>query len=162
MPSEPNRTDGSPGGEVDGPEVLTAVDGGVLTVTLNRPAALNAITPRMLAELGDVLEAAAEDTIVTRLYSGKTMRNIKNPLIQSWEASGIRALPMGLQGLLTRDLLYSIRQAGLDELLMNAAGQTAGLLKEIRPAKEILLDLVGEAADALSRRLPSTVQAAVA
>jgi folate-binding Fe-S cluster repair protein YgfZ len=69
---------------------------------------------------------------------------------------------MGLQGLLTRDLLYSIRQAGLDELLMNAAGQTAGLLKEIRPAKEILLDLVGEAADALSRRLPSTVQAAVA
>jgi nitronate monooxygenase len=109
-----------------------------------------------------ILEAAAEDTIVTRLYSGKTMRNIKNPLIQSWEASGIRALPMGLQGLLTRDLLYSIRQAGLDELLMNAAGQTAGLLKEIRPAKEILLDLVGEAADALSRRLPSTVQAAVA
>lgn len=64
MPSEPNRTDGSPGGEVDGPEVLTAVDGGVLTVTLNRPAALNAITPRMLAELGDVLEAAAEDDTI--------------------------------------------------------------------------------------------------
>ena len=64
MPSEPNRTDGSPGGEVDGPEVLRAVDSGVLTVTLNRPAALNAITPRMLAELGDVLEAAAEDDTI--------------------------------------------------------------------------------------------------
>ena len=59
-----------------------------------------------------ILDAAAEDTVVTRLYSGKTMRNITNPLIEEWEKSGIQALPMGLQGLLVRDLLYSVRQAG--------------------------------------------------
>ena len=72
-----------------------------------------------------ILDAAAEDTIVTRLYSGKTMRNIRNPLIEAWEREGLDALPMGLQGLLIADLTHSIRAAGREELLMNAAGQTA-------------------------------------
>ncbi|MEE2778457.1 MAG: nitronate monooxygenase [Acidobacteriota bacterium] len=93
-----------------------------------------------------ILDAVTEDTVVTRLYSGKTMRNITNPLIEAWEQSGIQALPMGLQGLLTRDLLYSIRQGGRDDLLMNAAGQASGLLKDIRPAEDILDDMVSGAA----------------
>jgi len=45
-----------------------------------------------------VIEAVDEDTIITRLYSGKTMRNIKNPLIDLWEQSNLHALPMGAQG----------------------------------------------------------------
>ena len=109
-----------------------------------------------------ILEAGAEDTIVTRLYSGKTMRNIRNPLIDAWEASGIRALPMGLQGLLTRDLIYSMQQAGREDLLMNAAGQTAGMMREIRPAKDILDEMVSEAAAALSHGLSSRIEVAVA
>jgi len=108
-----------------------------------------------------ILDAAAEDTVVTRLYSGKTMRNITNPLIEAWEASGIQALPMGLQGLLTRDLLYSIRQAGREDLLMNAAGQTAGMLHRIRPAREILEEMVTTAADILSNDLPRRVRTSV-
>ena len=66
---------------------------------------------------------------MTRLYSGKTMRNISNPLIEAWERQRMEALPMGAQSLLIRDLSYSIRLAGREELLMNAAGQTAGMLK---------------------------------
>jgi len=108
-----------------------------------------------------IIDAAAEDTIVTRLYSGKTMRNIKNPLIEAWEASGLQALPMGMQGLLIRDLQYSIEQAGRRELLMNAAGQTAGMLRAKRPAKEILEEMVAEAAEALSSGLARRVVAAV-
>ena len=46
---------------VPDPEVLTARDGSVATITLNRPEALNAITPSMLATLGDELEALAAD-----------------------------------------------------------------------------------------------------
>jgi NAD(P)H-dependent flavin oxidoreductase YrpB (nitropropane dioxygenase family) len=40
-----------------------------------------------------ILAASAEDTVVTRLYSGKTMRNITNPLIEAWEREGLQALP---------------------------------------------------------------------
>jgi NAD(P)H-dependent flavin oxidoreductase YrpB (nitropropane dioxygenase family) len=106
-----------------------------------------------------ILAAADEDTRVTRLYSGKTMRNITNPLIEAWEASGIQALPMGLQGLLVGDLLYSVRQAGRNDLMMNAAGQASGLLSESRPAAEILHRMVSQAVDILSRQLPATVTA---
>jgi NAD(P)H-dependent flavin oxidoreductase YrpB (nitropropane dioxygenase family) len=109
-----------------------------------------------------ILDAAAEDTVVTRLYSGKTMRNVTNPLIEEWEKSGIQALPMGLQGLLVRDLLYSVRRAGREDLLMNAAGQTAGMMREIRPAGVILDEIVGRAADVLSREIPARVKASVA
>jgi NAD(P)H-dependent flavin oxidoreductase YrpB (nitropropane dioxygenase family) len=104
-----------------------------------------------------ILAAAAEDTIVTRLYSGKTMRNVSNPLIEAWEREGMPALPMGAQGVLIRDLTHSIRAAGRQELLMNAAGQTAGMLKERRPAADILAEMVDEAAEifgaGLSKRI---------
>jgi enoyl-CoA hydratase len=43
------------------PEVLISRQDAVATVTLNRPEALNAITPTMLVTLGDELEALAAD-----------------------------------------------------------------------------------------------------
>ena len=46
------------------PEVLTVRDGGAATITLNRPEALNAITPTMLVTLSDELEALAGDGAV--------------------------------------------------------------------------------------------------
>ena len=105
-----------------------------------------------------IVNATEEDTAVTRLYSGKTMRNITNPLIQAWEALNIKALPMGLQGLLISDLVAGIREAGKDELLMNAAGQAAGLIRELRPAAEVLQDIVDGAARVLTEWLPANVQ----
>jgi hypothetical protein len=69
---------------------------------------------------------------------------------------------MGLQGLLVRDLLHSVRRAGREDLLMNAAGQTAGMMREIRPAGVILDEIVGRAADVLSREIPARVKASVA
>jgi NAD(P)H-dependent flavin oxidoreductase YrpB (nitropropane dioxygenase family) len=84
------------------------------------------------------------------------MRNITNPLIEAWEASGLQPLPMGLQGILIGDLVYSLRKAGREDLLMNAAGQASGLLNTVRPAAEILNDMVGMATDILARKLPAT------
>lgn len=106
-----------------------------------------------------VLAAGDEDTRITRLYSGKTMRNITNPLIEAYEAANIQALPMGLQGLLIGDLVYSVREAGRNDLLMNAAGQASGLLNQIRPAADILHDMVAQAAEILDRGLKSRVTA---
>jgi NAD(P)H-dependent flavin oxidoreductase YrpB (nitropropane dioxygenase family) len=106
-----------------------------------------------------ILDAATEDTVVTRLYSGKTMRNITNPLIQAWEAKGLQALPMGLQAELIKDLSHSIREAGRQDLLMNAAGQTVGMLKEKRPARVILEEMVEEASDILASSLAARVTA---
>lgn len=110
-----------------------------------------------MAEKDQILAAAAKDAIVIRLYSGKTMRNISNPLVEAWEREDMPALPMGVQAVLIRDLTYSIREAGRHELLMNAAGQTSGMLKERRPAAEILEEMVGEATKILGSALSQRI-----
>jgi len=47
------------------------------------------------------------------------------------------------------------------KLLMNAAGQTSGMLKQIRPAREILDEMVADAADILGGQLAGRVKAAL-
>jgi NAD(P)H-dependent flavin oxidoreductase YrpB (nitropropane dioxygenase family) len=89
------------------------------------------------------------------------MRNISNPLIEAWEREGLQALPMGVQAVLIHDLMHSIREAGRHELLMNAAGQTSGMLTKKRPAAEILEEMVAEAAEMLSSGLARRVRASV-
>jgi NAD(P)H-dependent flavin oxidoreductase YrpB (nitropropane dioxygenase family) len=42
---------------------------------------------------------------------------------------------------------------------MNAAGQISGMLNRIRPAREILHDMVAQAAQILARDLPARVTA---
>lgn len=106
-----------------------------------------------------ILAATEEDTRVTRLYSGKTMRNINNPLIEYWEAQKIDALPMGAQGIVSGEIMAGARQADKLELLMNPAGQISGMLHESRPAKEILDEMVRQAAEILSGGLAKRVTA---
>ncbi len=112
--------------------------------------------PQVLKER--ILAATEEDTRVTRLYSGKTMRNINNPLIELWEQSGIPALPMGPQGLVSGELMNAARRAGKLELLMNPAGQIAGMLHEMKPARQVLEEMVAQAAETLGRDLGGRVR----
>lgn len=104
-----------------------------------------------------IVAADDESTKITRLYSGKTMRNITNPLIDAWEESGIKALPMGLQSALISPLLRGADAAGHSDWSMLAAGQVSGLVKEIRPAGDVLAEMVADAADRLGAGLRSRI-----
>ncbi len=104
-----------------------------------------------------LVDADDEGTKVTRLYSGKTMRNISNPLIDAWENSGLKALPMGMQSALIAPLLKGSVAAGHDDWAMLAAGQVSGLIKEIRPAGDVLIDMVAQAAEIIGRDLARRV-----
>jgi NAD(P)H-dependent flavin oxidoreductase YrpB (nitropropane dioxygenase family) len=108
-----------------------------------------------------ILAATEEDTRVTRLYSGKTMRNINNPLIEYWEGQKLDALPMGMQGIVSGEIMAGAREANKMELLMNPAGQISGMLHEMRAAKDIFEDMVREAAEILGEDLERRVQASV-
>lgn len=105
-----------------------------------------------------IVAANDESTKVTRLYSGKTMRNITNPLIDAWEESGIKALPMGMQSALIAPLLRGAEAAGHDDYSMLAAGQISGLVKSVRPAGDVLMDMVVGASSLLSEQLQATVR----
>ena len=84
---------------------------------------------------------------------------INNSLIEAFEKSGLPTLPMGIQDIAIRDVVYSLRQSGRDDLLMNAAGQIAGSLNEVRPAGTIVEEIIREAIIILTRTLPETVEA---
>ena len=50
--------------EVANPTVLTTQEGGVLTITFNRPEVLNALNAGMVAELGEALKRAERDAAI--------------------------------------------------------------------------------------------------
>lgn len=147
------------GGIADGRGLAASLAMGAIGVWCGTAFLVSAEANQPALQKERVLAAGDEDTKITRLYSGKTMRNITNPLIEAYEASGIKALPMGIQGMLIQDLVYSARQAGREDLLMNAAGQASGLLTAIRPAADILHDMVEQAAEILGRDLQRRVTA---
>ena len=105
-----------------------------------------------------ILDATEEDTRVTRIYSGKPMRNINNPLIEAWEEAGVPTLPFPFQGAVVQEVTFAAQQSGRKELGMNPAGQISGMLSQQRPAREILHQMVEQAAEII-QRLPVNVPA---
>lgn len=105
-----------------------------------------------------ILDASEEDTRVTRIYSGKPMRNIANPLIEAWEEADVPTLPFPFQGAVIREVTFAAEKAGRKDLGMNPAGQISGMFSELRPAGDVLLEMVGQAADII-RRLPADIPA---
>jgi len=99
----------------------------------------------------EILRGVAEDFVVTRAYTGKTARDYRNEVIAAWESSGLPFLPMPLQGILMDDFVVAAELAGRPELINNPVGQIGGLLRRKRPARDILLSMVEEAAAVLDR-----------
>ena len=59
-----------------------------------------------------MLVAIEEDTVRTRLYTGKLVRRLRNKLANAWEMAVISALPMPLQSIFVNDLIESLYARG--------------------------------------------------
>ena len=99
----------------------------------------------------EIIRGSSEDFIITRAYTGKTARDYKNEVIKAWDESGLKALPMPLQGVLMDDFIAAADAANRAELINNPAGQISGMLKGKRPAKDILMSMVVEAEQVIER-----------
>ncbi len=104
-----------------------------------------------------IVEATDEDTRVSTMFTGKTLRALYSKFHQDWEASGLDPLPFPTQILIASMLLRGFIEADADEYIGGFAGQASVYVKEIKPAAEILQDMVEEAAEILTRRLPESV-----
>jgi NAD(P)H-dependent flavin oxidoreductase YrpB (nitropropane dioxygenase family) len=62
-----------------------------------------------------------------------------------------------MQVLLASAMVEMFRKAEMKDYIGPFAGQVVGLIKEIKPAAAILEDMVEEAAEILTRRLPERV-----
>lgn len=104
-----------------------------------------------------ILKSTDEDTRVSRAYTGKTLRGSYNMFHDLWDKSGLEPLPFPTQVLISSALMYGFIEAGREEYVGGLAGQISGLIKEIKPARQVLEEMVAEAADILARRLPAAV-----
>ncbi len=106
-----------------------------------------------------IVAATEEDTRVTRIYTGKTARFLNNRFIQAWERAEGKALPMPLQTLLVCETELGFRKGRMTDYLAEFSGQIAGMLKERKSAGRIVGDMVRDAIEILTQRLPGEVVA---
>jgi nitronate monooxygenase len=106
-----------------------------------------------------IINSTDEDTRVSTAYTGKTLRASLNEYHKLWETSGLDPLPFPTQVVLSSALLWSFLEAGKTDFVGGLAGQVSGLIHEIKPARQVLEEMVEEAVDILTRKLPATVVA---
>ncbi|WP_309092374.1 nitronate monooxygenase family protein [Phenylobacterium sp.] len=103
-----------------------------------------------------IVEASDEDTVRTRCYSGKPMRVKKNPYVEDWESRPADIQPFPQQAIHSHQagVMGGIggQIEGLDaDRSCFAMGQSAGGVRDVRPAGEIVEAIVAEAEAAIDR-----------
>jgi len=103
-----------------------------------------------------ILAASDEDTVRTRSYSGKPMRVKKNPWVEEWERRphDIQPFPQQAMASMRAGVMGGLggQLEGLDpDRSAFAMGQSAGGVREVLPAAEIVARTVAEAEAALDR-----------
>jgi enoyl-[acyl-carrier protein] reductase II len=96
-----------------------------------------------------ILRSGEADTVRTRCYTGKPARTIRNPYNEAWERKADEIQPFPMQ------VMYSVQQGVMDypgvagdadaERCFMPAGQGMGMIRTIKPAAEVLADIVREA-----------------
>jgi enoyl-[acyl-carrier protein] reductase II len=96
-----------------------------------------------------IVRATDSDTMRTRAYTGKPARTIKNPYAESWEQRTNEIQPFPMQAMI------SVQQRVMDypgitdtfdaQRTFMPAGQSAGLVHGIKPAGEVVREIVEEA-----------------
>ena len=123
-----------------GTRFLASVEGGILPI-----------------QKETIVEATDEDTRRTTMYTGKTARAIYSKMHDLLDNSGLEALPFPDQLTFSSALAEMFNNAEKKEYIGPFSGQVSGLINEIKPAAEILEDMVEEAVEVLSQKLPSEV-----
>lgn len=102
-----------------------------------------------------IVGAKADDTIVTRCYTGKTLRTLRNPYVDDWESrpQDIKPFPDQAIHSAKADVLGGIaaKTHGLDPAKdCLPMGQGAGGVHDVVPAGKIVADMLAEAKATIS------------
>ena len=93
------------------------------------------------------------DTIVTRAMTGATVRCIRTPEIAAYEEALARHAPDAEITELKRAVRSGRNPGDYSERRQSAAGQVAGMIRDVKPVKVLIEDMLAEAAR-LARRMP--------
>jgi len=92
-----------------------------------------------------LVAADAESTQVSRAVTGKPARFLRGAWTTAWEESGRDALPMPWQTMVAGPVLGAAAVVERADVNPGIAGQGAGLVREIRPAADVVRTMAAEA-----------------
>jgi NAD(P)H-dependent flavin oxidoreductase YrpB (nitropropane dioxygenase family) len=99
-----------------------------------------------------LLELTSTDTVRSKSQTGKPNRQVRTPWTEAWDdPKRPGPLPMPLQYLLYAEYTARAERAGLTELVGGPVGQVVSRMTKVRPAAEIVLNMVEEYMDTLQR-----------
>ncbi|HKA52901.1 MAG TPA: nitronate monooxygenase [Candidatus Binatia bacterium] len=146
------------GGIADGRGIVAALALGAVGIWCGTPFLATPEAGIESFQKEAIVEAASEDAVISRCMTGKPVRQLRNKWQEEFEASGLQPLPMPFQSLIAFPILEAARQAGRKDVYPGIAGQSVGLLKKIRPAREIVEDMVSQAVAILNDRFPREIR----
>ena len=95
-----------------------------------------------------VVSAAFEDTLRTLTVSGRPLRVRRNEWVDKWEAQPEKIKELTQKGVVP---IQFDMDAGEDVDIPHLMGVVAGVIKDIKPAKQIVDEMVAEAVDMLKQ-----------
>ena len=107
-------------------------------------AGIQQFQKEVLVEYGD------GDTIVSKSVTGKPARIIRNKWAQAWVDAEKSPLPMPFQPMVAMPVLAAAAAVKRKDIAPGFAGQGMGLIHKVRPAAEVMADLVKSAENSLS------------
>jgi NAD(P)H-dependent flavin oxidoreductase YrpB (nitropropane dioxygenase family) len=96
-----------------------------------------------------IVRAHDRDTLVSKSMTGKPARMIRGKWAEEFEQGRMKALPMPLQSMVSGPVMAAAMAAERADVWPGFAGQGAGLVDAVKPAAEVVQDLVAEAVAAL-------------
>src|SRR5207248_489697 len=99
-----------------------------------------------------LLAASSRDTVRSRALSGKPARQLRTAWTDAWDdPANPDPLPMPLQFMLVADANRRIYRAQNKELSGMPVGQIVGTMNQVRPAKDVVFELVSDYVDTVNR-----------
>jgi len=98
-----------------------------------------------------IVDATEEGTSVSRTVTGKPARIIRSKWTDHWAKEEVEPLPMPFQGMISGPVMAAANRDGRGDVNPGFAGQGIGMIKSVRPAKEIFDELVYSAEQALAQ-----------
>ncbi len=115
---------------------------GVWTGSIWLTTAESDTAPQVVDKL---LAATSRDTVRSRCMTGKPARQLRTAWTDAWESEeSPGTLPMPLQYMLTADAQRRIARSGQKELVGMPVGQIVGSMRQVRPVRSVVYELVEE------------------
>lgn len=98
-----------------------------------------------------LVESRENGTVVSRTYTGKPSRILRNEFTERWKGHEHEVLPMPWQRMWVDKLVTPARAAGMVEIANFPTGQVASRIADVPSAADLMTTLIGETEQALGR-----------